>query len=114
MQQDFLLQQKITRMIVLSIPRIQNMRKPEKYTLGKHMEDAMMGMLEAAIDGNLEKGSKRPHQQRLDREKEKLRGFLDVAVAPNVRLISPGLHEEWSKEINEIGKLLGGWIAKTR
>ena len=114
MQQDFLLQQKITRMIVLSVPRIQNMRKPEKYTIGKHMEDAMCGMLEAAIDGNLERGSKRPHQQRFDREKEKLRGFLDVAVAPSVKLISPGLHEEWSKEINEIGKLLGGWIAKTR
>jgi len=114
MQQDFLLQQKITRMIVLSVPRIQNMRKPEKYTIGKHMEDAMCGMLEAAIDGNLERGSKRPHQQRLDREKAKLSGFVGVAVEPNVRLISPGLHEEWSKEISEIGRLLGGWMAKTR
>lgn len=73
----------------------------------------MCGMLEAAIDGNLERGSKRPHQQRLDREKAKLSGFLGVAVAPNVRLISPGLHEEWSKEISEIGRLLGGWMAKT-
>lgn len=114
MQKDFLIQQKITRMIVLSIPRIQNMKKPEKYTIGKYMEDAMCGMLEAAIEGNLEKGSKRPHQQRLDREKEKLRGFLDLAVAPGVRLVSPGLHEVWSKEIDEIGRLLGGWIAKTK
>lgn len=111
---DFLLQQKITRMIVLSIPRIQNMRKPEKHTIGRRMEEAMCGMLEAAIDGNLTRGSKREAQHRLDVEKEKLRAFLDVAVAPGAKLISPGLHEEWSKEIDEIGRLLGGWIARTK
>ena len=101
-------------MIVLSIPRIQNMKKPEKHTIGKRIEDAMCAMLEAAIDGNMTTGSKRPAQHRLDVEKEKLRAFLDVSVSPGVRLISPGLHEEWSKEVNEIGRLLGGWIAKTK
>lgn len=111
---DFLLQQKITRMIVLSVPRIGNMRKPEKHTIGRRIEDTMCAMLDAAIDGNMTQGSKRPAQHRLDVEKEKLRAFLDVSVSPGVRLISPGLHEEWSKEINEIGRLLGGWIAKTK
>jgi len=111
---DFLIQQKITRMIVRSIPRIQNMKKPEKFTIGKRIEDAMCAMLEAAIDANMTRGSKRPAQHRLDVEKEKLRAFLDASVAPGVRLISPGLHEEWSKEIDEIGRLLGGWISSTK
>lgn len=32
-----------------------------------------------------------------------------TAVSPEDRLISPGLHEIWSKELNEIGRMLGGW-----
>lgn len=111
---DFMLQQKINRMILKSFPRIQNMRKPEKFTLGAEIQKAQFAMLRAAIEGNMTKGSKRPHQHELDIQKEILRGFIDLAVSPQARLISPGLHEEWAKEINEIGRLLGGWIAKTK
>ena len=38
-----------------------------------------------------------------------LRSLVDTAVSPEDRLISPGLHEIWSKELNEIGRMLGGW-----
>lgn len=46
----------------------------------------------------------------MDTELDVLRNFVDTAVSPEDRLISPGLHEVWSKELNEIGRMLGGWI----
>lgn len=43
------------------------------------------------------------------RQRIVLRSLVDTAVSPEDRLISPGLHEIWSKELNEIGRMLGGW-----
>ena len=66
------------------------------------------------IEANAEKGSKKPLQDRMDMELDKLRVFVDTAVAPETKLISPGLHEVWSKELNEIGAQLGAWKKSTK
>ena len=58
--------------------------------------------------------SKKPLQDRMDMELDKLRVFVDTAVAPETKLISPGLHEVWSKELNEIGAQLGAWKKPTK
>lgn len=46
---------------------------------------------------------------KMDTKLDVLRSLVDTAVSPEDRLISPGLHEIWSKELNEIGRMLGGW-----
>ena len=48
-------------------------------------------------------------QNKMDTKLDVLRTLVDTAVSPEDRLISPGLHEVWSKELNEIGRMLGGW-----
>ena len=48
-------------------------------------------------------------QNKMDTKLDVLRSLVDTAVSPEDRLISPGLHEVWSKELNEIGRMLGGW-----
>lgn len=111
---DFILQQKINRMILKSFPRIQNMRKPEKFTIGSEIQKCEFTMLRLAVEGNATRGSKRPYQTKLDTEKAVLQSFIDLAVSPQARLISPGIHEEWAKEIDEIGRLLGAWMKKTK
>ncbi len=108
---DFILQQKISRMTLKSYARIANFRKPEKYTLGAEIQAAELRMLRLAILANKTRTTKRQHFQfELDAELEVVRALVDQAVAPEAKIISPGLHREWSAELSEIGRLLGGWM----
>lgn len=111
---EFVLQQRISRMILKSTQRIQNMPKPDKYTLGAAIRESQYRMLRLTILGNKTRGSKKEYQQELDAELEVLRSYVDIAVAPEAKLISPGLHEEWAKELSEIGRLLGKWMQNTK
>ena len=73
---------------------------------------AFMDMLELCIEANRARaGSQRRKelQNAMDTKLDVLRSLVDTAVSPEDRLISPGLHEIWSKELNEIGRMLGGW-----
>lgn len=108
---DLILQQKISQMILKSSPRIANFRKPEKYTLGAAIQETQLKMLRLAIMANKSKTSKRQHfQYELDVELEVHRSLIDIAVAPETKIISPGLHRDWSEELNEIGRMLGKWM----
>ena len=93
------LRQRIVRSMIRVGERTNNMRKPEKFEYRKHMTAAFMDMLELCIEANRARGQRRVE----------LQNKMDTAVSPEDRLISPGLHEVWSKELNEIGRMLGGW-----
>ena len=74
------LRQRIVRSMIRVGERTNNMRKPEKFEYRKHMTAAFMDMLELCIEANRARGQRRVE-----------------------------LHEVWSKELNEIGRMLGGW-----
>lgn len=104
------LRQRIVRSMIRVSERTANMRKPEKFEYRKHMTAAFMDMLELCIEANRSRGSRRVElQNKMDTKLDVLRSLVDTAVSPEDRLISPGLHEIWSKELNEIGRMLGGW-----
>ncbi len=104
------LRQRIVRSMIRVGERTANMRKPEKYEYRKHMTAAFMDMLELCVEANHLRGSARERlQDRMDIKLDVLRSLVDTAVSPEDRLISPGLHDVWSKELNEIGRMLGGW-----
>ena len=105
------LRQRIVRSMIRLGERTQNIRKPEKFTYRQCMGEAYGNMLRLCIRANHARGQKRRQlQAEMDGELDVLRAFVDTAVSPEDRLISPGLHEVWSKELNEIGRMLGGWI----
>ena len=105
------LRQRIVRSMIRVNERTNNMRKPEKYVYREHMTAVYMDMLELCIDANRSRGeNRRKLQAKMDTKLDVLRSLVDTAVSPEDRLISPGLHEVWSKELNEIGRMLGGWI----
>lgn len=105
------LRQRIVRSMIRVSERTANMRKPEKFEYRKRMTAAFMDMLELCIEANRARGSRRAElQNKMDTKLDVLRSLVDTAVSPGDRLISPGLHEVWSKELNEIGRMLGGWI----
>ena len=94
------LRQRIVRSMIRVSERTANMRKPEKFEYRKHMTAAFMDMLELCIEANRARGSRRVElQNKMDTKLDVLRSLL----------ISPVLHEIWSKELNEIGRMLGGW-----
>ena len=104
------LRQRIVRSMIRVSERTANMRKPEKFEYRKHMTAAFMDMLELCIEANQARGSRRVElQNKMDTKLDVLRSLVDTAVSPEDRLISPELHEIWSKELNEIGRMLGGW-----
>ena len=105
------LRQRIVRSMIRVSERTANMRKPEKFEYRRHMTSTFMDMLELCIEANRARGqTRRQLQARMDTKLDVLRSLVDTAVSPEDRLISPGLHEVWSKELNEIGSMLGGWI----
>ena len=100
------LRQRIVRSMIRVSERTANMRKPEKFEYRKHMTAAFMDMLELCIEANRARGSRRVElQNKMDTKLDVLRSLVDTAVSPEDRLISPGLHEIWSKELNEIGRM---------
>ncbi len=104
------LRQRIVRSMIRVNERTENMRKPEKFEYRRHMTSTFMEMLELCIEANRSKGANRVElQKKMDTKLDVLRSFVDTAVAPECRLISPGLHEVWTAELNEIGRMLGGW-----
>ncbi len=106
------LRQRIVRSMLRVSERTANMRKPEKFEYRKHMDEAYMNMLRLCIKANRKRAgsqSRKELQNDMDDELDVLRSLVDTAVSPEDRLISPGLHEVWSKELNEIGRMLGGW-----
>ncbi len=111
---DLKLQQKISRMISKSSVWINNMPKPHKYAIGEKIVESEWYMLRMTILGNETHDSKKPYQEAIDNELKVLRGFIDLAVQPENKLISPGAHEEWTKMLDEIGRILGGWIKTTK
>ena len=109
----FQLQPKNRRMISTSTPRIQNMPKPDKFVVGEAIRKSEWELLRLAILANRTHKSKRPFQEKMDDELAVLRGIVDLAVMPENKLISPGLHCEWTQELDEIGNMLAVWIKKT-
>lgn len=105
------LRQRITRSMIRVNERTANMRKPEKFEYRSRLTAAYLDMLELCIEANRSRGQRRTTlQNRMDVKLGVLRTLIDTAVSSEDRLISPGLHEVWSKELNEIGRMLGGWI----
>jgi len=111
---DLKLEQKINRMISKTTLWIYNMPKPDKYTMGAEIRRSEWRMLRLAILANTADGSKRPYQTGIDKELAVLRGFIDLAVMPENHLISQGAHGEWTEMLDEIGRMLGGWIKRTK
>jgi len=77
----------------------------------ENLTQAYINMLEWCTRANKSRGKERVNcQKEMDVQLEIIRSLIDFAVSPDVKLISPGLHELWSKELDEIGRLLGGWM----
>jgi hypothetical protein len=81
--------------------------KSEKPVLGKRIQDSLLQILEYIITAN-EETIKGAHLKKASIELEKLRIF--IRLANDFHLISINKYGIICKKIDEIGRMLGGWI----
>jgi len=83
--------------------------RAEKYTLGQKIENSALGVLEGIIQSNND-FDKTASLQKTIVELDKLRIYL--RMAKDFQYVSFQQYEYGSSQINEIGKMLGGWYKK--
>ena len=81
--------------------------KAQRFLLAKRIEDAALAFHERIVRAGKRRRSSRELEE-ADIELTKLRLYLRLAV--DLRLLSLAQYEHAARMVNEIGKLLGGWM----
>ena len=94
-------------LILWLYPTINKFPKSQRFVLGQQIENAALELLEGIIEANSER-NKAFYLKRLSTKLDKLR--ILIRLSKDFKFISLRQYEFVSGHINEIGKMLGGWI----
>lgn len=83
--------------------------KSERFALGNEIKQSMYKMLRLISVANRSR-NKRPLLTELDVELDVLRAFVRLASDPDTRYLTIKKYEHWSKQLSEIGRMIGGWM----
>jgi len=109
MLKDMQIFQKMYEFMLWLYPTVKKFPKSEKYVLGERIEKTALNVMDGIIASNCE-FDKKETLKKTNVELEKLRIF--IRLAKDQKLINFKKYETASKQINEIGKMLGGLIRK--
>jgi four helix bundle protein len=110
MMNNLKLYQKMYDLILYSFPIIDRFPKKQKFVLGQQIENCMIEITKLIVHANKLK-SRRSKLFEIDIELEKLR--LLVRLAKDLGFMSIKKYGNHAEKINEIGKILGGWMKAT-
>ncbi|ALA68846.1 hypothetical protein GT50_00620 [Geobacillus stearothermophilus 10] len=96
-------------LILYMYPIVNRFPKQQRFTLGQQIQNTMLDIQKGIIQANRQK-NKAPILYQIDTELEKLK-FL-IRLAKDLGFIDIKKYETMSKQIAEIGRLLGGWLRK--
>ena len=99
--------QKMYDLILYSLPIIDRFPKKQKFVLGQQIESCMIETAKLIIHANKLRDRKAKLCE-IDIELEKLR-FL-VRLAKDLGFMSIKKYGNHAEKINEIGRILGGWM----
>lgn len=83
--------------------------KHERYALAQEIRLCMYHILGIVIETN-HKRYKKTTLTELDIEVDKLRTYLRLSARPDVKYLSVDKYGNWAKMVDEIGRMVGGWI----
>lgn len=89
-------------------PILRNFPKSEKYGLSQEIKQAFYGLLKAIILANNVKFKRRDYQNEADGQLKLLLIFLNLAYSQ--KYLNQKTHYRLTMGVEEIGRLLGGWI----
>jgi len=92
---------------VASLPRLTNLPRAHRFTLGERLEKLQMDVLEALVRARYAK-TKADLLSSANVSLELCR--LLVRALCDTRQVSVGLYEKWILELDDVGKQVGGWL----
>lgn len=100
---------KIEDMIVYGNICLKQFPKHERYAMASEMRTCMYRILGICIETN-HRHYKKTTLTELDIELDKLRSYIRLAASPDLKYLSVDKYGNWAKKVDEIGRMLGGWI----
>ena len=113
MDKDLKIQQKTYDMILYADKCLKQFPNYEKHVMAADIRRTMYGLLRLIIRAN-KKYYKKTTLEELDIELDSLRMQIRLAADPELRYLPIKKYEHWSKLLNEIGRMLGGWMKSTK
>ena len=95
------------RFVLWIYPAVNKFPKSQRFVLGQQIENLALDILKGVIRANGER-DKLPYLKDVSVRLDLLR--ILIRLAKDLRLLSIKQYEFASAQINEIGKMLGGWI----
>lgn len=109
---DLKILQKTYDMIKYGNTALRQYPKSEKYALVSDIKRSMYHMLELIIRAGKAKNKKHILFD-IDVELNILRTFVRLSADKDVKYLPLRKYEFWSKQLDEIGRMLGGWINRS-
>ena len=94
-------------MIEETIPFLEQFPKTERFVLGAKIREQMYEILKGLITAQ-KKFHKRTTLEKVDVDLEVLRALIRIAY--RLKYLSHKKYGHWAKMVEEIGKMLGGWL----
>ncbi|MBI5400083.1 diversity-generating retroelement protein Avd [Candidatus Saganbacteria bacterium] len=89
------------------MPTVSRFPKDKRYTLGERIENKLLDILESLLEANYSK-IKLDLLRKANIELEKFRYLMRLSY--DLKLINLKGYEFASQNVNEIGRLVGGWV----
>ena len=107
MAQELILKQKCMDMMKYAYQAMRDIPRDYRYTLGADIRLSMNELLRLIIRCG-KRYYKKTTLEDMDIELAALRGLVQVAVENKVITLKE--YEHWSKLLDELGRMIGGWI----
>jgi four helix bundle protein len=107
MLQDLIIFQKTYDLILWLYPAVNKFPKSQRFILGQQIENTILEILKGIIEANVE-CQKIVYLKKISVELDKLR--ILIRLSKDLRFINIRQYGFAADKINEIGKMLGGWM----
>ena len=107
MFQNLSIFEKTYEIILWLYPAINKFPKSQRFVLGQQIETAILEILKGIIQANSER-NKLPYLKQISVELDKLR--ILIRLSKDLKFINIKQYQFIVEKINEVGKMLGGWI----
>jgi four helix bundle protein len=99
--------EKTYELILWLYPAVRKFPKAQRFVLGQQIENTALDILRGIIRANAER-EKLPYLKRISVDLDTLRILL--RLSKDLELISVRQYRFSAEKVNEVGKLLGGWM----
>jgi len=111
MLQDLVIFQKVYDLILWMYPLVNKFPKKQRFVLGQQLENTLLDILKGIIQANQER-NKLEILKQVSIDLDKFR--ILFRLAKDLRFMSIKQYQFGAEKINEVGKVLGGWMKSSK